>query len=293
MTSNQLEFAKIQETGRHNRVQEKHEHRDVESRARTARASELQAQSSWFSAQEAKRHNVEQEAVNWFTGREQISELQRHNRATESLSKWQTEIDQQYKRDYIGVQQRNATVAERTATVAERNASTNWINALTSSRQADISKQVADTREGELRETMRHNKLSESLASGQLAESVRHNVAQEGLVAQQNQTAARNALTSWANLLETRKQTGISSRQTDIRQQEADISGTRAKSYADEVSTKQLMVELQQAELEKEWYDARTRRGSAIVGGVRDISSALNNTARALTTIGGIYNAKK
>lgn len=291
MTTNQLEFAKIQETGRHNRVTERHEHRDVESRRISANAAALQAATSQQSLAETRRHNVETENINWFTSRENVSELQRHNRASEALSAWQNQIDEQYKKDYIGVQQRNAAVAERQANVSERNASTNWYNALTQARVAETQESNAYTNRLQHYESVRHNKASESLGYSQLSESVRHNQATEGIQSRQASVAERNALVNWGNLLETRKQTQVSKQIANAKQSEAETASQRASDYSREVTTREQMVNLQQQELEKDWYRAHTDRANAWTGGIRNISSAVESGTRAMRNITGLFQS--
>lgn len=208
MTANQIKFAELREQQRHNRVSERHEHRDVNSRRlsaesawETAQANSRNATTNWFSyleqarankaqeslkaqsQEETARHNVEMESQ----GRSTISEQVRHNFETEGIN-WfnatQTQRNAERQSSASLIQAENARDAndirrsELSETIRRNSA---WMNL----EQANIGLGYAKIAQSDraLAETRRHNAVGETregaYASQMVRETIRHNRAAE------------------------------------------------------------------------------------------------------------------
>lgn len=117
MTSNQIEFAKHKETQRHNR----------------------------FVEVESKRHNVQEEGIGWGN----LSELGRHNRATESIN-W-------YSAANLAVYQAKAGNAALTQAGSAHS------QAMTAAVNAQTRKQELENQRNVTKESVRHNQATENI----------------------------------------------------------------------------------------------------------------------------------
>lgn len=169
MTYNQIEYAKHQESKRHNQVVEAQGERDVSSRAITARAAETQAQVADRRQQEDSRHNRETEMINWFSANQDAIYRDRAGRAA--------------------LTQAGAAVTSSTAALITAGA--NVSQAQTREREAEIRAQEADTKQYQaatervessgrnlermfsILETRRHNLVTEGQGSANVNISAR------------------------------------------------------------------------------------------------------------------------
>lgn len=266
MTANQIEYAKHLETGRHNRVSERHEHQDVQSRRMTAEANQRNATTNWFAAQEQQRHNYNTESATFAANAElvrhnmesekvaglQASETARHNKATERTAL------------YGAINQ--ATYWNRTASaklqeigVAQRNADTNRMQAESAKMQAHAAATNAATRQSELAESIRRNSLdynarmaNVNLGYGQLSELNRSNVVREMETARHNVEAEKVATS----------QAMSSARQADAAKQNAETGRTKANI---------------------DRYNATSNRINAYANVGRAAGSVISGVARSLT----------
>lgn len=158
MTYNQIEYAKHQESQRHNRVVEAQGERDVASRAMTAQAAQTQATVADRRQQEDSRHNRETEMINWFSANQDAVYKDRTGRAA--------------------LTQAGAAVTSATANLISASAAQS--QALTREREADIKQQEADTKQ--------YSAATERVESAgrnmerifNVLETVRHNLVTEG-----------------------------------------------------------------------------------------------------------------
>lgn len=125
MTYNQIEYAKHQESRRHNQVVEAQGERDVASRAITAQAAQTQATVADRRQQEDSRHNRETEMINWFSANQDAIYKDRTGRAA--------------------LTQAGAAVTSSTAALISASAAQS--QAATREREADIRQQEADTKQ--------------------------------------------------------------------------------------------------------------------------------------------------
>lgn len=211
MTRNQIALAAHKEVVRHNRVSERHEHRDVVTRERLADASVSQAESAarnattnWWLAQETQRANQAKE-----------QETLRHNVTTEQLQSYGLMTQ-------ASAMQDQARAALRQAAAAEINAAT---------RQSELAESIRHNQAFEqyqvdsLKETTRHNKSSESIGYAQVAESRRSAMAQESISRSRLSEDIRHNMVGEDVA---RSQAINAARQTTINQQRAVSDATRA-----------------------------------------------------------------
>lgn len=266
MTANQIEYAKHLETGRHNRVSERHEHQDVQSRRMTAEANQRNATTNWFAAQEQQRHNYNTESATFAANAEverhnreserltgsQLSESVRHNRATERTALYGAVSQSNYWNRSIGAKLKEISVAER-------NADTNRMQAESSRVQARAAARNAATRQSELAESIRRNSLDYSakmaqvnLGYGQLAETTRSNQARETENLRHNVESEKVATS----------QAMSSARQADAAKQNAETGRTKANI---------------------DRYNATSNRINAYANVGRAAGSVISGVARSLT----------
>lgn len=242
MTANQIAYAKHLEERRHNRVSERHEHQDVLTRRQVA-------DTGWYSAREAARHNVEQEKINWWDKRTGHAETQRHNLEDERTKLFSANALRDYQINQSEALLRQAATSERQAQVAEENARTNARNATTRESELAASIQAVNKNVGlgysQLSEAIRHSKRQEYLDAGKTmfttAETVRHNMATEDI-------SQRNA--------------DINQQQVDVAKRNAAVNERNASSREQEVKTG--------------IYNSKSQRLTAVSG-------AATNTANAIT----------
>lgn len=215
MTRNQISFAELKETQRHNRVSERHEHQDVRSRSMQASAAMRQADSSAYQA-----------LTNW----QKLEEEKRANLARE-LEMHRANVAQE------GIQSQTAAAQTLNASIRERE--------LFESQRSHMAQEGIQTTS--LAETIRHNRVGESLnqqqigvgyaqvaanryatdvqaktASNALAESIRNHKALEAVSTSQ---ALSSRIQSEA------ARTSASTRMSElaIQQQQADAATMRAE----------------------------------------------------------------
>lgn len=223
MTANLIKFGELNELHRHNLETEINEKHKAKSQRLTAEAAVSQSTTAASRALEDARHNREQEQVSWWNA----FETQRHNQAGEQLGWYNAELTRQ-KTEYeharglaqIAINQqesdRSYDLGLRNAAVAERNARANETNAATNVRNAA-------TREAELRESVRHNKATESYNYSYLGELGRANRANEAIANIRNTETARsnraNEAISRSKANETKRANLVaeSQRATDLR----------------------------------------------------------------------------
>lgn len=197
MTTNQIAYNKHLEEKRHNLVTESHEAQDVISRQITAQAASSQAATAANRLTEDQRANREKERVNWFNAQETA----RHNLRLEDLSQYSTdkstaetryrtdtearlkEVDQQLKREEIGVESHKAQSQRISSLASELAARASMFNANTNKQ--NLAELIRHNTEVES-ETKRSNMNSELIRALNQAENVRHNVQQESLNAERN-----------------------------------------------------------------------------------------------------------
>lgn len=220
MTANQISYARQREEARHNRVSERHEHRDVESRRISALAADSQAATASARLAEDTRHNQEGERINWFATQEEAQERRRHNMTTEGTELFKAQTDRESKLGQLLVSQRQVATQERQATSREREvgvqerqlelnrrdtqsratqayasllgAQASGLNAQASMQQASAALKQAET--AQMREFTNQSALSESIRHSKAVEMetaranrtkeqevARHNVQQEAI----------------------------------------------------------------------------------------------------------------
>lgn len=172
MTENQISYFKAREEVRHNQAQESIQQRQAEASTLQAQAAASQAQTAQLSQAETARHQRATEGISWYDAVRKTTETARHNK----------ELERQGQLQISGQLQNWASTAEATlrqASVAEKRAELESIDVITRQRQAaaaEVSAQGAYLRglagmqqssvaASQLQESIRHNKVSESLAS--------------------------------------------------------------------------------------------------------------------------------
>lgn len=281
MTSNQIAYAKHREEARHNRVQERHEHRQTDALA-------SQAETARMRAVEEGRHNLEQERTNWWSAQEQG----RHNLRTEDIN-FMTGSSQVRYQGAMGVAAlRNAASSERQAAVSERNAYVNERNAAVNERLASVSENtLAETirHNGVFEaETSRHNVMQEQLESSRLAEIRRSNLSNEGI-------ARSQVALGYGNLAELQRSNKAREAQTSLRDQynyqiasesnriAARNTAIQAERNAEQVRANRVQEKQRNTEMRNAnrhyWamdevakYNAESQRFKAAASGVRDVS---------------------
>lgn len=153
--SEQAEFAKIGETGRHNLITEEQGAQQLvlnrSAISENVRHNKQSEEISQYQAKEAKRHNYQTEAL----GKFQSEEAVRHNKASERQAS--ASLEESVRHNKAGERQASANLAEDTR---HNKASENlgWSN---------------------LSELSKHNRTTEGLESSKISESKRHNIAYE------------------------------------------------------------------------------------------------------------------
>lgn len=138
MTANQINYFKAQEDVRHNKASEDIERRKASASEMSAAGALTRGEAAKLQSSELTRHNQQQEAINWF----------------------QAERDAELKR------------SQASALLEQARASTS--QALAAQHQAAVAATNAQTRVGELSESIRHNLIYEN-------ENRRHNIVSEDL----------------------------------------------------------------------------------------------------------------
>lgn len=204
MTANQIAYAKHLEERRHNRVSERHEHRDVESRSLTAAANWWQASTASKRAVEEGRHNRAEEERNWWLNRAATAETQRHNEAQEYLQGIQAAETRRHNESQEGVAWfsanalrnyqlnqseallRQAAVAERNADSQTRIAASNEQQARAALLNAMTNQRNADTRLSELAASIGMNSARVAADYASIAESQRASMARQDEINRSN-----------------------------------------------------------------------------------------------------------
>lgn len=158
MTYNQIEYAKHQESKRHNQVVEAQGERDVASRAITAQAAQTQATVADRRQQEDARHNRESEMINWFSANQDAVYKDRAGRAA--------------------LTQAGAAVTSSQAALTSAGAA--MLQAQTREIEAEIKQQEADTKQFQAA-TERVESAGRNLERVfNILETRRHNLVTEG-----------------------------------------------------------------------------------------------------------------
>ena len=165
MTANQIRYAQHRETQRANRASEAIGRHQAESSRISALASESQADTARRRMEEEARHNLKQEAVNWFSAYQTATENQRHNRATEEVNWFTARSEDTTRRS-------QAQSAAQQAQASLRHAEAAMASAGAAQLQAQAGLLNAQTNAGALSESIRHNTALEM-------EATRHNTAVE------------------------------------------------------------------------------------------------------------------
>lgn len=290
MTANQINYAKLKEEVRHNRVSERHEHQDVRTRrlgAQTAAYSATESarhnreteqinwwnareatrhnqeveSTNWFNAQESRRHNQEVEQTNWFNVRTTTAESQRHNAAMEQLEGKKLDIERDYRTAQSSALLRQATQAARANEIRSYEAETSRYNAETNRRNAE-------TRENELAASISAVRQNVGVDYARIAESRRHNEASELETQVHNRNTEHQ--TSMANTFNLMEQTRHNIASEDIWSRNADIAQQNADTNRMNASTNQ--------------YNSKSQRISAMSNAW---SSAINVARTLITPTGG------
>lgn len=148
MTANQINFAKLGEDQRHNRVSEQQKQleiaqkdRDLAIGERNATVAEMNAQTQRNTQVEQARHNVTSEGIQRDLGIQTIAETTRHNTVSEQQNQLQIEQLGDYYAGQVSAAKAQAAASQQQAKVA------------------GLAQQ----------ETVRHNKLAESISSLEVA----------------------------------------------------------------------------------------------------------------------------
>lgn len=153
MTGNQIAYANLVESNRHNVVTESETNRhNVVSENETARhnyATEFETnRHNVITENETQRHNISTEELDWFNANEGA----RHNRASENLGWFNAKEGARHNKvsENIGIAQAVASSQQAQAALA---------NASASAEQARVAGVNAQTRQDELSETRRNNTI--------------------------------------------------------------------------------------------------------------------------------------
>ena len=159
MTANQINYSRVVEDQRHNRVSEGQ--RDVELRLqrRSIRATERDVRNKERSTDEAIRHNVEQERINWF---DQL-EAQRHNYTSEGHKERELSISQFDSDTRRRAQEEQSVYWQTMGQAALKDAESRRMSAIASQIQAQASMYQASIAERRQLEDARHNAKLETL----------------------------------------------------------------------------------------------------------------------------------
>lgn len=167
MTANQIKYNEYLENARHNRVSERHEHRQVGAQELQAQASHMQALTAQATQEEQARHNVANENYNWWQGFNSLIESKRHNQESERISQYSADTDRQIREGELAVKRETLADRQRQTDIAQQDAETRMFSALTSRQQI-------------------------GLGYAQLAETARHSQAVEAETARANRAAELN-----------------------------------------------------------------------------------------------------
>lgn len=129
-----LGYANLEESGRHNRAQEA---LGFGSLAETVRHNTEQEATNWFNVHETQRHNVAQEQLGWGN----LSELSRSNRVNESIGWANARTNRQNADTNYSKYQLDQTLGFMTQDIQDRLASVQEHNAETNSRNAELRAQ--------------------------------------------------------------------------------------------------------------------------------------------------------
>lgn len=270
MTANQIAYAKHLEESRHNRVSERHEHADVQTRR-------MGAETNWFAAQakasndsrvtdESIRHNRATEDYNRWQTQFTTAELTRHNQAMENVQYLNALESQRHNQEQERTQfysanalrefqlnqsealLRQAYTSERMAAAAELNAKFSGQQASASLKQAEaslrnaaVNETNARTRQNELAASIAMNSAQVGLGYSQLAESKRAHM-------QAEITQARNVT---GTLSETRRHNEA---MESINSSQAGTARMNAHTNQRNASTNS--------------YNAKTQRGNAVTNAI-------------------------
>lgn len=181
MTANQINYAKVLEDQRHNRVSEDIERSKAASmshQAESARINAVQARRQvdlgYVRAGEDERSHRAQEIQKQY----ELLETQRHNTTLEDINKSQMHIA------------KDRQIAEQTywtvlGSVAEHNAESQRMSAQAALMHGSAALSQSATSAFSAQETARHNLKQEAQARNLLAETTRHDYAIEALNAKQ------------------------------------------------------------------------------------------------------------
>lgn len=280
MTANQIAYAKHREDVRHNRVSERHEHRDVQSRELQAKSAWSQAGTAQIRAEEDARHNRETESAQWWMNRATITEQQRANQEKERISWYDAMSNDAYRRSTAQAQHRTVDVAERNALTAwhklgvdELNARTAAYKAEQTARTADAQARANEIRSAELAETIRQNKAWLGFNYANLSETGRTHRANESI-----QSAYNAAVTaeSRRHNVESEKvatsQAISAAKQAAAATQNAYTNSRNASSNQQNANTREAELEVQRKNATSNRINAVANAGRTVISGVRSFS---------------------
>lgn len=136
MTANQINFAKLVEENRHNKMMEQE----------TARSNRANESIGYANINESSRHNQEMERTNWFNAQGQSQVYASQARLNESN---------------VGVQREANQIAYRNAMTAEAQTAINAYLAQVEKTKAEVQQIEATTRQGQLKEAQKANELKD------------------------------------------------------------------------------------------------------------------------------------
>lgn len=288
MTANQINYAKLKEESRHNRVSERHEHQDVATRRyqastaafnaqETQRHNQEQERVNWWSARETQRHNQEQESANWFNIRTTTAETERHNRQTEDIQSRDVESQSQFRRDTAWAQLMQATQAGRANEIAAQNAQTQKIRAESDRMNAETNRMNATTRQSELSASISAVRQNVGLGYSQLQESTRHNLANELETRVHNRNTEHEITTNnWLTRSEDQRHNLASE---SVAQQNADTNAMNARTNRTNAATNRKQADIA----------SRNATSNRITAVSKAFDSAVNVARTAGNFVGGVY----
>lgn len=190
MTANQISFAELRETQRHNLAEEARKLSELEVSRTQADAARLTAeakvQQNQLTGQHYERSDAEQRRANLAAEGIQLedvvrraTETERAHRATEVLTGLQLQEQAVHNRAEEEVARRDAAAREEANRLREIEQRTSAFDAATRRMQAGIAAHQVDLGYAQLAETTRTHLAYEGLESARIEETSRHNIAQE------------------------------------------------------------------------------------------------------------------
>lgn len=211
MTANQINYAKVLEDTRHNKVTETQKLQELGVLDRQATTAERQAAVAELRQREDQRHNQQQEAINWWQATEPLKETARHNRVVEEQNASQIASQIQLNAAQSEATLRQAGAAEKRAGAdvtrayaALQSAGASQLGAQASMLGASASQAQVMVRESELAEAIRKNMAAQE-------EINRHNRILESQQSYQN-VSGRIAANAQASQADTAKHRATSER---------------------------------------------------------------------------------